>query len=75
VLLILLGVLINFVRNTESKFESANLFGLLLKLVGGRLKSLVALLIDFCADFNYAADAQLIRINQLCIGFFGLWRY
>jgi len=35
----------------------------------------MALLIDFCADFNYAADAQLIRINQLCIGFFGLWRY
>lgn len=61
-LLILLDVLINFVRNTESKFEPANLFGLLLKLVGGRLKSLMALLIDFfCADFNYAADAQLIR--------------
>lgn len=40
-LLILLAVLISFVRNTESKFEAANIFELLSRLVGGQLKSLV----------------------------------
>lgn len=56
-LLILLDVLINFVRNTESKFESANLIWVASQACWRPVKEL-----NGFADFNYAADAQLTNI-------------